>query len=632
MLFQAKSSPKQQQRFNSPATEAPIAPSSDTEYPWKDHDDSFWTPLSFREFVETRLKIHLYPNQISDLEQITGTDPKITFSQENPLPQQFAGAVGKGGGKGFTTSALICWAVHVFLCLKDPWSYLGQSSGENLDILLVSYNRQQAQNILLHKTKARMRRCTWLKEAIERITGTSFQDYERDNFGMTSVKVPGFTIWALAAGEGLDGYSPILSVLDEVSAWSSPQKMLTAARMHEIVISSARSRFDKRWRAFLISYPRHSECYMSQLIKQYNRGDLADTHLVIRPTWEWNESVTRETFAEDYRKNPERAAMLYECRPSAAIDAYFKQPQLVAKNARGAPLSILKDFLLDEPDEILETIANLGNSPVVDVDSNGDFVSDNRGFPKLARWVRGKRGTAYIAHLDPSLNSDSFGLCIGHLEELEGERYLPVLDLMLRWTPRHFKQMNGRIFRQSWFSDTTDKWDTIATDEIDMAVPREFLFYLKVARGFEFESITFDQWNSAESIQQLCARDFPAFRYSPKKRDFDALKELIYTRRIEYYGHPVFIQECRRLQLVHGDRVECPRASEGQGFAVDSHGDIATCAAAVARQLTIKLGDTLDTVVVELDPPEIMADQKPASLPQQFDASDDYLFESLGIF
>jgi hypothetical protein len=53
--------------------------------------------------------------------------------------------------------------------------------------------------------------------------------------------------------------------------------------------------------------------------RQYVSGPLA--------TWEVNPRVKgKHQFASDYRNDPNAAAAKYECKPTRAIDAYFRNP------------------------------------------------------------------------------------------------------------------------------------------------------------------------------------------------------------------------------------------------------------------------------------------------------------------
>lgn len=561
----------------------------DPNYPWRDREDPFWTPMTFREFLTNELKVSLYPNQIADLEEVVGTDPKLAFSEDNPCPQQAVLAIGKGAGKGFTVSCFTTWAVHVLMCLKCPADYLGQFPGENLDIVICSYNRAQAQSVILHKIKARMRSCKWMKEAIARITGIPFERYYNGNFGAETIKLPhDLTIWALAAGEGADGKNTLIYLLDEVGAWTSPVKQNIAERIHDILKSSAQTRFKRRWRGFIVSYPRHSGDYLMQLRKKYEAGDLPNTYSVVRATWEWNEAATRASLEDEYRENPEKAAQLYECDAPLSEDSYFRSPELVPLHCSGAAIETLRQYL-DLPDEQLQAIASLGQNPILNLDNYGDPVLDRRGFPRLANWFRGQRSPSgdpyeYFLHLDPGLSGDGFGLAMGHLHQFK-EGVQPVIDLAFRWTGRMFRDF-GTIKRMSWFPGIPEMEEQVVAAEVDFRTVREFLFFLRHARSFNLALVTFDRWNSAESVQELRKRDIPVGLRIVSKEEYDELKNLIYNRQLRYYGWPVLIDECYKLQLVNDTKIEAPRTRSGEGQDFDSHKDVSDCVAEVAWRLS----------------------------------------------
>jgi len=569
---------------------------SSPDYPWRDQEDPFWTPMTFREFLAQN-NAKLYPNQIADLEQVVGTDPKLAFSEDNPCPQQAVLAVGKGGGKGYTVSWFTTWAIHVLLCLKCPATYLGQAIGENLDIVICSYNRAQAQSVILHKIKARMKACPWMKEAIARITGVPFERYYEGHFGAETIRLPhDLTIWALAAGEGADGKNTLIYLLDEVGAWTSPVKQNIAERIHDILKSSAQTRFKRRWRGFIVSYPRHSGDYLMQLRRKYEAGELPNTYSVIRATWEWNEAATRESLEDDYRENPEKAAQLYECDAPLSEDSYFRSPELVPLHCSGATIETLRQYL-DLPDEQLEAIASLGQNPILSVDSYGDPLLDRRGFPKLAGWFRGQKSPAgdpyeYFAHLDPGLSGDGFGFAMGHLHQFDGG-FQPVIDLAFRWTGRMFKDF-GTIRRMSWFVGVPETQELVTAAEVDFRTVREFIFFLRQARGFDLGLVSFDRWNSAESVQELRKRDVPVSLRVVNKEDYDEFKNLVYNRQLRYYGWPILIDECYKLQLVNGTKIEAPRTRKGDGVEFDSHKDVSDCVAAIARRLSLLRDESVE--------------------------------------
>lgn len=575
---------------------------SNSSYPWRDEDDDFFTPLPLDKFLHDHLGVKLFPAQEEDLLAILGTDPKMAFEAGNGLPQQGLLVWGKGSGKDFVVSCLMLWAVQVLLCLKDPAVYLGQAHGENIDILTVAYSKEQAVSVLFYKIKARLKACGWMRTAIAKLVpDIPPERYLKEGNGFVgsdNLMFPGnLRMWSVPATDAAEGKNPIIWCADEIAAFASPARMNQAAHIHKVLTTSARTRFQDRWKGFCISYPRHRGDYLMHLVDLFEKKQIHDTYASIRASWEVNLNVTRASLQADYDRDPEGSACAYECKPPAAVDAYFRSPELLLLHCSGAPLWILERYL-DLPEEHLEAIANLGQCPILETDSFGDPLLDRRGFPKLARWLRGQKNPAgdpyeYFIHVDPGLSGDAFGFAMGHVHQLPGGGFQPVIDLAFRWTGAMFHEF-GSIHRQAWFLDTKDQTETIMAREVDFRTVREFVFFLKHARGFNIELVTVDTWNSAESIQELRKRDVPVSERIVNKEDYDEYKSLVYNRQLRYYGYPILIEETLKLQLLNGTRVEAPRTAEGEGEKKNSHKDVSDAVAAVCRLMVLTKDETVE--------------------------------------
>lgn len=587
------------------------------DYPWLDEIDPIFTPLPLPQFLRDHLGVTLYPKQEEDLLAIVGDDPRKTFDAEaDILPSQGIILYGKGSGKDYIVSCVVLWAVHVLLCLKNPAMYLGQAFGENIDVVTVAYSREQAQSVLFYKIKARLRSCTWMQQALalwlERMGLNITPDrYLKDGggwVGADSIIFPSnVRLWALPATDAAEGKNPILWVADELSAFSSPVRQNQAKHIHNILTSSARTRFQSRFKGFVITYPRHKGDYAMQLYDQAIAGDGSDIYAVKRPTWEVNLASTRESLQPDYDRDPEGSKCKYECDPPAAIDAYFRDPEKLFLHASGADPDYLRRHLTNLPDDVLNTIASRGRDPIRSADSAGDPVLDGRGFPKLHRWFKGghnRSGTPYeyYVHLDPGATGDSFGFVMGHIEQSPQGDY-PMIDLAFRWTGRQFQNF-GNIDRWAWYDDQVQTTEVVTAKEVDFRTVREFIFYLSCARGFTIALVTVDNWNSVDSKQALRQRGFAVKTRVVNKEDYDAYKQLVYGRNLVYYAWPVLMEESIKLQLMNGTKVEAPRTAIGDE--VDSHKDVADGVAAVSRQLLLLRDES--TKWVEFESVETLMD------------------------
>jgi hypothetical protein len=106
--------------------------------------------------------------------------------------------------------------------------------------------------------------------------------------------------------------------------------------------------------------------------------------------------------------------------------------------------------------------------------------------------------------------------------------------------------------------------------EVDFSEVRDLIIRLK-AKGFNIIKISFDGWQSADSLQQL-RRKFPDRKVDGKvvkivemlsvDRDlgpYDTLKGLLQERRLRLPQFDILSKELRHLELIKGMKVDHPR-------------------------------------------------------------------------
>lgn len=582
------------------------------EDPWREN------PLPLAEFVESDIhmssfgqKMKLWPEQQRHLEAFLGLDPKALFAEDQTLPYQEAFLVwGKGSGKDLCVALVQCWVAHILLCLKNPQSYLNLAPGESIDIPVIAYNLSQAKYVYFQKFTNRIKTWIWLLQTIDSLKlGLPAHKWLKDKenggkVGKDHIELPySINCWSLpstpASGEGKN---IIFFTLDELAAFASDNKMNQAKEIHSMVTSSARTRFGNRWKGFAISFPRHGGDYMMTITDQAKKGLLRGTYATIQATWDINPNVKQSDFADDFERDPEGSLAKFACKPPAQEDAYFKDYSLLLYHASGAPLDLLQRYL-DLPEEELRAIALRGHTPIIEADRYGDPILDRRGFPKLARWFRGQKSPAgnsytYWVHLDPGASGDAFGFAMGHNHQLKGGGLSPQIDIAFRWTGRMFKDF-GEIIRPAWFADTVEQRQTITAREVDFRTVREFLYFLRQARGFDIR-VTVDTWNSLDSIQELRQREFQVAERIVNKEDYDHYKSLVYSAQLRYYAYSILVDETVKLQLIHGTRVDAPRTIQGDSTTLNSHKDVADAVASVCRNLALSKDRDVEYAKLEL--------------------------------
>jgi hypothetical protein len=209
---------------------------------------------------------------------------------------------------------------------------------------------------------------------------------------------------------------------------------------------------------------------------------------VIAATWHLNPKVTFAGLASEFERDEALAWRNYACIVKGGVDT---------------------DALRDK--EVINRHANRSRLHPWD-EENQEFYS----------WFRPDPGAEYYVHIDLAKNHDSAGIALGHIDRRRG---VIVIDLM-----HAVRSMNGR--------------------DIQIADVRKTFVYDLTARGFHIACVSYDQWQSLESQQQLASRGYKVIEKSADKtkEPYDTLIDLIKTASIDYYLHPQFVREMQKLK------------------------------------------------------------------------------------
>jgi len=496
------------------------------------------TPASLDHFVTSPEHLNLgplYSQQASAMLELFGVDPKTIF--EDPLDldlnlrRAYQAAVllwGKGSGKDYLCSIVVCWCVHILLCLTDPQQYLVLAPGEAIDVVNVAYNADQAKKVFFAKLKARIERWAWLNDrynVIEagRRKGKYVPGREQVVINDDHIEFPNhIRAWSRhAQNESYEGLNIIVWVMDEASAFLSKLKRENAEAIYQTLRTSAASRFGMRWVGFIISYPRHADDFtMSKLKDAKARPELGIFADGPRRTWEVNERTKHEprvtvrdlevpiSLANDFEADFEEALSRYCCEPPMAREAFFRYPQ----HLRDA-IKIGKAPLIEWEQTII---------PRTDGDSG-----EERGYigVRLTRLGELSADAKLYAHGDPGLVNDSFALAIAHpvaatvIRRMPASEVLPAHQLAKLDDPDQLVEWEIDVNRT--VVDALIVWrpDPRHGHQVDLQNVEDIIFQLKKAypslghwpkkiRGETARrpTFTFDHWNSALTIQRMRSR------------------------------------------------------------------------------------------------------------------------------
>lgn len=148
---------------------------------------------------------------------------------------------------------------------------------------------------------------------------------------------------------------------------------------------------------------------------------------------------------------------------------------------------------------------------------------------KIKAEFKGKPGKGYYIHIDLSLTTDSTGIAMVH-----EEGGIVYVDLMMKIAP-------------------------IPGQEIDLGEIKGIVTGLKTL-GFDIRKVTYDQFQSASSIQELNKLGFNAEKFSLDRdlAGYSTLKDLMYAGKCKMYRYEPLLDEMRRLELIKGKYVDHP--------------------------------------------------------------------------
>jgi len=415
-----------------------------------------------------------------------------------------------GTGKSFKTSIIICYGLHHLLCLKSPQAFFGKDKSSLIAIMNMSINANQARKVVFGEIQSKIENSRWFrKHHIDPNVRSELRFDKR------------ITVIAGHSGARYPlGYNLIMAVMDEASFYNETPLIDTAQVMYYNLQSRIKTRFHPLGGLLImISSPRYEDDFIERKMKE------AELHP--------DKIFSRRRAIWEVREDDKKSILKGEC-------FYLSHP--ITKNQTAIPNCYLDEFTMN-PERAwrdLGAIASLVLEPyfkqydlcLARVDYTLDSGVDQYG--QLKPNFKPIGGQTYYIHIDLARVKDSCGFAMAH-KQLNAERKEEiVVDIIHRITGSKEK-------------------------EIDIAEVKNLVLAIK-RRGFHIGKATYDHYASAQSIQELTKQNIQSEELSIDKTlaPYDTLKELIYSEKIRYPYHEIFLKELKRLELLDGKKVEHP--------------------------------------------------------------------------
>jgi len=513
-----------------------------------DEDDFEEKPVDIKTFVESKDYLGLEP--LSEIQYTLVTASTQIYKRDTlvelygPIEgdrlwkltvNEVIAQLGKASGKDYCSTISVAYIVYKLLCLRDPAAYFGKPSGDNIDILNIAINAQQARNVFFKGLKTRIKKSPWF-------TGKYSEKVDSLEFEKNITCYSGHS-----ERESWEGYNFIAVILDEISGFAventtGSEQAKTAEAIYKMYRASVRSRFAATGKIILLSFPRYKGDFIQarydaviaerdieiRSMRFKLNEDLPDDaegnefeidwevdHIITykedgvfaikRPSWDVNPTITIHDFKNDFYNDPVDTLSRFACMPPEAIDAFFKSREKIEKAFSS----------LETP------------------------FDDSWRFRDKFKPLEGRD---YYVHVDLAYKHDRAAVALAHVEtwiktQITAEYAEPMplvkIDAVRYWTPK-------------------------SDQNVDFTEIINYILGLR-QRGFNIKLVTFDRWNSIDTMNTLRNKGLEVEVLSVAKAHYEDLALLVAEERIKGYRIEVLIDELLGLRIIKGNKVDHPR-------------------------------------------------------------------------
>jgi len=148
----------------------------------------------------------------------------------------------------------------------------------------------------------------------------------------------------------------------------------------------------------------------------------------------------------------------------------------------------------------------------------------------------------YYVHVDLARVHDHAAVALAHVE---------------KWEQRN---IGGKLTEPApvVVVDQVRYWTPSKTKNVDFTEIREYILSLK-RRGFNIRLVTFDRWESHDTMEYLRERGMKAERLSVAKKHYEDFAMVIAEERVTGPQIELLIEELLQLRIMKNDKVDHPR-------------------------------------------------------------------------
>jgi hypothetical protein len=451
---------------------------------------------------------------------------------------------GKGSGKDHVCRVASLRVAYMLLCLKSPQNYYEMPEQDSIHLLNIAANSGQANRAFFKPMTVAVQTIPWFRDKAQVKQGVI--EYEK--------KIE--AVSGHSEAEGQEGLNIMLGVADEIDAFKAKDEMVgqgkrareastSAESILDMLKTSASTRFPHSYKRVAISFPRYKGSTIQRLTyaarkdnqergrrsREYVSGPLA--------TWQVNPRVkSKEDFEDDYRKDPVASAAKYECKPTRATDAFFRNMDIFKQ-------AVVRD---DQPLSVTYKLSTVTSAQTHKSVTGWEPVFHFS--PDLVP-VQGAR---YALHGDLAVKGDRAGIAMSHVEKWEERTEIVENEEGVQTKQSVIVPIIKTDFVIAFTADITAE----PSREIQIRWARVLAFEL-IKRGFLVARFTFDGFQSTDTIQILNAHGIESLRVSADISEdvYKGLKDVASDSRLTMPFDQLLMNELEALSRI-GKKLDHP--------------------------------------------------------------------------
>jgi len=458
-----------------------------------------------------------------------------------------------GTGKSYRSALISVFCVYNLLCLYSPSEYFGLDLNTKIMMLNASVNAENARKIVFDYAYNFIINCKWFRDnyAVDDSNSNYLvfdEPPKAKKYDPTRIYKNIWIVPGSSAPTGIAGYAVFLGIIDEATLYVVTDTKDVAEELRRHMRTRIRSRFGDHGMIVMCGSPQYTGDFLQRKIQELQ--GYSDVKIVQRSIWEakgfdpadgffWFDLESYAIYEDEdlvpkhKGKIPERIIKI----PNEHYMEFKRTPETAKKDLAGIPLETLTPVFGRNIAVIKKNCNYTRYNPVNEEETDPEYIFDpdfNWFDPATGDLI--DEDVIFAIHCDLGLSDCAATMAMAHLMGMT-ELGEPVarIDFMYRFKPTLKKRFIISTFRN--------------------------MIYELAERGFPIGSITYDGFQSEDSIQILRNKGFNADKLSVDSSiaPYSLLVEYICDNRLDYPFHPVFIRETEQLEFTaNGKKIDHP--------------------------------------------------------------------------